>query len=162
MEPGGSGSPFALWSSVCLCKTARGWIEDHCKPPVQEDPTVQTCRVSHRLCPHGSQSSERHPHPTPSTPPSRRFHSWATPGLEELHSDLAPSMSHTKDTGAATGRFIHQSITLSLRTSGVHITLQVLCRILKIQLGRPRRWRSWLPFWVRVGLGRHECTDETV
>lgn len=139
VEPGIRQS-LCLWSSVCLCKTARGWMRRPLQaPPVQEDPTVQTCRFPTGSVLRGSQSSERHPTPDTVNTALAQAPLWTTPGLEELHSDLAPSMSHTKDTGAATGRFIHQSITLSLRASGVHITLQVLRRILKIQLGRPRR-----------------------
>ena len=137
VEPGIRQS-LCLWISVSLCKTARGWMRRPLQaPPAQEDPTIQTCRFPTGSVLRGSQSLERHPTPDTVDTTLAQAPLWATPGLEELHSDLAPSMSHTKDTWSC-HRKVHPSITLSLRTSGVHITCQVLRWILRIQMGRPR------------------------
>lgn len=148
VEPG-IGQSLCLWIRVSLCKTARGWMRRPLQaPPAQEDPTVQICRFPTGCVLRGSQSSERHPTPDTVDTTLAQAPLWATPGLEELHSDLAPSMSHTlgdlapsmshtKDTWSC-HRKVHPSITLSLRTSGVHITCQVLRWILRIQMGRPR------------------------
>ena len=137
VEPGIRQS-LCLWISVSLCKTARGWMRRPLQaPPAQEDPTVQICRFPTGCVLRGSQSSERHPTPDTVDTTLAQAPLWATPGLDELHSDLEPSMSHTKDTWSCRGK-VHPSITLSLRTSGVHITCQVLRWILRIQMGRPR------------------------
>ena len=116
VEPGIRQS-LCLWISVSLCKTARGWMRRPLQaPPAQEDPTVQICRFPTGCVLRGSQSSERHQTPDTVDTTLAQAPLWATPGLDELHSDLEPSMSHTKDTWSCRGK-VHPSITLSLRMS---------------------------------------------
>ena len=116
VEPG-IGQSLCLWISVSLCKTARGWMRRPLQaPPAQEDPTIQTCRFPTGSVLRGSQSLERHPTPDTVDTTLAQAPLWATPGLDELHSDLEPSMSHTKDTWSCRGK-VHPSITLSLRMS---------------------------------------------
>ena len=116
VEPG-IGQSLCLWISVSLCKTARGWMRRPLQaPPAQEDPTVQICRFPTGSVLRGSQSLERHPTPDTVDTTLAQAPLWATPGLDELHSDLEPSMSHTKDTWSCRGK-VHPSITLSLRMS---------------------------------------------
>ena len=116
VEPGIRQS-LCLWISVSSCKTARGWMRRPLQaPPAQEDPTIQTCRFPTGSVLRGSQSLERHPTPDTVDTTLAQAPLWATPGLDELHSDLEPSMSHTKDTWSCRGK-VHPSITLSLRMS---------------------------------------------
>ena len=116
VEPGIRQS-LCLWISVSLCKTARGWMRRPLQaPPAQEDPTIQTSRFPTGSVLRGSQSLERHPTPDTVDTTLAQAPLWATPGLDELHSDLEPSMSHTKDTWSCRGK-VHPSITLSLRMS---------------------------------------------
>lgn len=126
-EPGLRPS-LCLGSSVPVYTTGRGWM----RRPLQTHPFLggshgPVLHVSHRLCPWrltvlGTISSTQHCPQHPALAALR-----GTPGLEELQSDLAPTVTCPKDIQSCSGRFIHQSIIASSKTYQVPITCQALC-----------------------------------